>query len=100
MPRISGKPAISLIYFFKQACASLTSNFAARAYLIVQVHRLTETATMLKALALTLTVAILMASGFGFTPPQPQPATVAVSATASQISNTALKSGRLDLLHS
>ena len=69
------------------------------AYLMQQVHCLTETKTMLKALALTLTVAILMASGFGFTPPQPNAGPAAVSAAAGQISNTALKSGRLDLLH-
>lgn len=55
---------------------------------------------MLKTLALTLTVALLMASGFGLTPPRAAIETVSVGVSVPQISNAALKTSRLDLLHS
>ena len=55
---------------------------------------------MLKTLALTLAVALMMASGFGLTPPGAEVATASADMSAPQISNAALKTSRLDLLHS
>lgn len=51
---------------------------------------------MLRAFALTLAVAIMMASGFGFAPPLPGAVALGVGA---EVPATALKSDRLDLIH-